>query len=114
MQVDMTITGCADKRGRFLVPVECSMLIGDPRSPELIGVGVIPGKKGSQALVYEHGATQTAIPLYGVSQAIGAGKVLPATGIVSAFNQAGNLDALRKALKAHDDALAKAAAAAAK
>ncbi len=110
----LTTKGRAAKRGRFVVAPSTRVQIGDPASPEFVGVGSIPNKEDSAAVVYEHGAAQTGIPVYAIGSTLASGKVFAPAAVIECFHEEGTLDALRKALAQHDAAIAKQAANAAK
>lgn len=101
-EVTFTTQGRASKRGRYVIAESASVALGAPG--ERTGVGTIPGKDGSDALVHEHGATQTAVPLYAVAAAVASGKVIPVAAVVAAFRETDQLAHLkREVLKALPD-----------
>jgi hypothetical protein len=99
MDVTFTTNGRAAKRGRFVIADRASV---DIQPGERVGVGIIPGKDGSDSLVHEYGPTQTAVPLYSVAQAVASGKVIPLPALVRAFAETGQLGALAKAIEKHE------------
>jgi hypothetical protein len=103
--LNFTTRGHAGSRGRYVIAENASVSIGDIANGERVGVGVIPGKDGSDALVHQHGPTQTAVPLYAVATAI-AGGVIPADALVAAFEETGSLATLKAAIAEREKAVA--------
>lgn len=100
--IGFDIGGTAEVRGRYALSEARSVTFGDPRKPEIVGVGVQPGKPGAAPhLVYEFGATQASIPMRAVATAMASGTVVPFDLLVQAVAKSGHLDALKKALAAH-------------
>ncbi len=102
MEIDFTVKGHAAKRGRYVIAPGARIVIGDPDSPEIVGVGVVPGKTDAPALVHEHGPAQTGVPLYSVAQAVASTKVIPPAALVSAFVESGTLAKLKAAIDAYE------------
>lgn len=96
--ITVTTKGRAAKRGRFVMAPASVVKVGDPDNPERVGVGVIPGKDGEDALVYEFGAAQTAIPFYAACSAFASGKTIGFDALMDAFEETGQLAALKKAV----------------
>lgn len=97
--LNFTTHGRAGSRGRYVLAENATVSIGDLANGERVGVGVIPGKDGSDALVHQHGAAQTGVPLYAVATAI-AGGVIPVAALVGAFLETGTLADLEAAIAA--------------
>ena|SRR5436190_12245891 len=93
--MQFTTNGRAAKRGRYVIADSTSV---DIQPGERVGVGVMPGKENTDALVHEFGAAQAALPLYAVATAIASGKTIPVNALVGAFKETGKLDALAKAV----------------